>query len=187
VTKEGITSSSAFKFNTTTDFLFTPILHRMRRSSGDSPSSADNLELEKFDSWRKINFKFMNYARRSLLAGERVVHAILQPEIREPVLKILGRTYHRIISPTLASILTDRELIVIREEKLQSGAGKYGGIWDYIPLSKIMSLSLGERDKGLLALSVQLAEGTRLEYLFQSSAEQEINRLQYLFKELVAA
>lgn len=187
MTKDGVPASSTFRFNATTDYLFTPILHRMRQAPVESDLSAHYLEIAKFDSWKGPNYKFMNYARHSILVGEKVLHTILQPEIRETVLKVFGKTYRRVISPTLASILTDRELIMIREEKLRSGAGKYGGIWDYIPLKKILTLSLSEKDKDLLTLSVQLADETRLEYLFQSSAEQEINRLQHIFKEQVIA
>ena len=187
VTKDGVPASSAFRFNSTTDFLFIPILHRMRHAPTVSSTSAHNMELDKFDSWKCVNFKFMNYARRSLLVGEKVIHSILQPEIRDVVLKVLGKTYDRVIYPTLASILTDRELIMIREEKVQRGDGKYGGIWQFIPLKKIRALSLGVVDKNLLILSVKLPDRAPLEYLFRSSTEREINRLQNLFNELTFA
>jgi hypothetical protein len=82
------------------------------------------------------------------------------------------------------SILTDRELIIIREEERQGGKDKYGGIWDYIPLNKIVTLSLGEKDSNLLGLSIQLPESARLEFLFQASAKQEIDQLLHRFREL---
>jgi hypothetical protein len=75
---------------------------------------------------------------------------------------------------------------MIREEKIDGEEGKYGGIWDYIPLKKIMKLSIRKKDNNLLTLSIQLAEGTQLEYLFRSSIKQEIRRLQYLFDGLAA-
>ena len=128
----------------------------------------------------------MTYARRSLLGGEKVIHTILQPEIRVSMFSILGKIY-RTISPTHMSILTDRELIIIREEERRSGEDRYGGIWNYIPLNKIVTLSLSRKDSNLLVLSIQLPKSACLEYLFQASAEQEINQLLDRFKELTTA
>ena len=76
-----------------------------------------------------------------MLPGEKVVRALLQPEIREGVLTLLGRIYHRTISPTHMTILTDCELVTIREEQ-RPGKDRYGGVWTYIPLKKIVALSL---------------------------------------------
>jgi len=185
MTRDGVSTSSTFTFNSVTDYLFTPILRKMRHASEDTQSGALNLELAKFDHWRKENFKFMNYARRSLLAGEKVIYKILQPEIREVVFKIFGRTYDRVRYPTLACILTDRELIMIREEKAHREDGKYGGTWHYIPLKKILRPSVHEQDKNLLTFSIKLTEGTRRVYLFQPSTKRELNRLLYFLDELV--
>jgi hypothetical protein len=126
----------------------------------------------------------MNYARRSLLDGDKVVHFILQPEIRADRSKILGRIFRKILSPAHVSILTNRELIMIREEVRHDGEDMYGGIWDYIPLNKIMNLSLSEMNGNLLLLSIQLPKNTRLEYLFQDSARKDINDLLHRLKEL---
>jgi hypothetical protein len=132
-------------------------------------------ELEKFNGWVRRNYKFMNYARRSLVGGEAVIHAVLQPEIRANEVTIFGKTFYRVVSPTFAFILTDRELIVIREAERKGWEARYGGIWDFIPLDKIRSLTLSEKDSSLLALSIQLLpEGTRLELLVRSSAKQEL-------------
>jgi len=186
VTRQGIPAFSTFKFNSVTDFLFTPILERIRLAAVDSKDAVQSSELEKFDHWVRLNYKFMNYAKRSLLGGEKVIHTILQPEIRASVLTVLGKTYYRTISPTHVSILTDRELIMIREEERHSGEDKYGGIWDYIPLNKIVTLSLRGKDNNLLILSIHLPEGACLEYLFQASAEREINQILDRLRELTS-
>lgn len=75
------------------------------------------------------------------------------------------------------TILTERELILIREESARRKEDRYGGIWDYIPLSKIISLSLNENADNLLALTVQLLGNIRFEFLFQSSVKEEIKQL----------
>ncbi len=193
VTKQGVPASSTFRFNSVTDHLFTPILERIRLAALDSADAKESKdaarrsELEVFDQWVRLSYKFMNYARRSVLRGDKVVQAILQPEIRVRVFTVLGRTHYRRISPTHATILTDRELIIIREDARQRADTRYSGIWDYIPLTKIETLSLSEKGNNLLVLSVQLPESERFELLFQASAKPDVDQLLARHRELAAA
>lgn len=184
MTSNGVHTSSTLRFNSVTDYLFTPILKRMRLATIDSAEVVQTSELEKFDHLIRVNYKFMNYAKHSLVGGEKVIYSVLQHEIRESMLTVLGKTYFRTISPTHISILTDRELIVIREEMTRRKEDRYGGIWVYIPLNRIISLSLSEKDNNLLELLIQLPENIQLELLFQVSARGEINQLMDRFKEL---
>jgi hypothetical protein len=179
-------ASSTLKFNSVTDYLFTPILKRVRRVPLDSEDIAQSAEIEKFNSLADVNFKFMNLAKHSLLEGEKVAQFIIQPEIQESLLTFLGRTYFKTISPTHMSILTDRELIVIREDATRRKEDRYGGFWDYIPLNKIESLSMSEDDENLLVLTIQLPENTSFEFLYQASALAEISLLLERFRELTA-
>jgi hypothetical protein len=190
VTKQGIPTSSTFRFSSVTGYLFTPILERIRLAAGDCADSKDAAwgpELEIFDHWASLNYKFMSFARRSLLRGEKVIQAILQPEIRVSAFTILGRTHYRRISPPHATILTDRELIVVREDARQRADARYSGVWDYIPLNKIETLSLDEKDDGCLVLSVHLPENERIQLLFQASAKPEVDQLLERHRELTAA
>ena len=184
VTEDGGPCTSSFRFNTVTDYLFLPILEKIRHAAGDSYRSANREELEKFDPWRQENIKFMNFAKRSLLPGARVQQAILQPEIRQRIFSIFGKTYDYVISPTLAAILTDRELIMIREEKNHRGQEKYGGIWEYVALDKISKLSMQEVIDNILMFSILLIDGNQLEYFFQASLKREILELQNNFQRL---
>jgi hypothetical protein len=84
----------------------------------------------------------------------------------------------------LAAILTDQELIMIREEKNRCGPGNYGGIWDYISLQNISRLSTLEVIDNIMMFSIRLTDGRQLEYLFQASAKQEILLLQNSFRRL---
>lgn len=185
-TGDGVPATSMLRFNSITDYLLTPILERARRDITGASQVVQPSELEKFDHLMRVNFKFMNYAKRSLLGGEEVVQTILQPEIRLPVLTFLGLTWYRIRSPTHMSILTDRELIVIREEAHKSGRDRYGGTWQYIPLTRIAALSVGERADGLLALSIRLRHGARFENLYRPAARPEIDQFLARFRELAA-
>ena len=184
MTSQGIYTSSTLIFSPVTDYLFTPILKRIRLATIDSRGVIQNSNSDQFDYLVKVNYKFMNYARRSLLGGEKVVHTIVQPEIRERMLTFLGKTYYRIIVPTHMSILTDRELIMIWEEDTKRREDRYGGIWIYIPLGKIASLSVSKKNIGLLVLFIQLPGNCCFEFSFRVSAREEINQLLDRFREL---
>jgi hypothetical protein len=82
------------------------------------------------------------------------------------------------------SILTDRELIMIREEFSRSTEDRHGGTWTYIQLNKVVGLSQSERGTSLLGLSVQLPAGAGLECLFEASMKQEVDQLLVRFREL---
>ena len=125
----------------------------------------------------------MNYAKHSLLGSEQVIHSVLQPEIRTNEIRILGRSFYKVLSPAHAGILTDREMIMIREEVRHVGEDRYGGIWDYIPLSKVTGLSINDIRPGMFSLSIQLADEVQLEFLYQSSARDEVIKLLSRFKE----
>jgi hypothetical protein len=186
VTSHGVQASSTLIFNSVTDYLFAPILKRMRRAKTNSTRLAQNSKQEQFDYLIKVNYKFMNYARRSLMGGEKVLQSVLQPEIRERWVTFLRKAYFRTVSPTHMIILTDRELILIQEEVARRKEDRYGGIWDYIPLRKIESLSLREKDGKLLVLSIQLPGSIRLELLFEIFSRGEVNQLVVRFSELKA-
>jgi hypothetical protein len=159
VTDQGVPASCTLRFNSVTDYLFSPIVKRIRLAASGTRPATEGSEQERFDHLARVNYKFMSYARQSMLAGDKVIHTILQPEIGEGILTILGKTYYRTISPTHMSILTDRELILIREERRRSGEDRYGGIWSYVPLNKVVALSLIAEGGNLLRLSIQRPKG----------------------------
>jgi hypothetical protein len=118
----------------------------------------------------------MNYARRSIVPGEKVLHTILQPEIRARIVKLFGMSLFRMISTSHLVILTDRQLIIIKDEN-PGGWGddtRYGGIWNYIPLDKIASVSLAPKNDSLLALSIHLPQNDHIDSLFSVSNKQEL-------------
>ena len=118
----GLPGTTEFKFNTVTEYLFAPIVNKIRSATDCAPEIDPNLERSKFDFLNRTNLKLMNYARRSLLLDEKVERIILQPEIRDEVLRLFGNSFFRTVCLAHLSILTDRELILI-----QDGTGKRWG------------------------------------------------------------
>jgi len=173
----GLPSTTEFKFNTVTEYLFAPIVNKIRSATDCAPEIDPNLERSKFNFLNRTNLKLMNYARRSLSLDEKVVRVILQSEIRDEVLRLFGNSFFRTVCLAHLSILTDRELILI-----QDGTGKrwgedirYGGVWNYIPLDKITSVSLTGPEDGLLTMFVRLPEGDSIDSLFSVSNKQEVD------------
>ena len=93
-------------------------------------------ETSPFAALADVNFKFMNFGLKTIPPGEPVLQILLQPEIRETVFAFLGFTLTRRIAPAHLAILTERDLILIRDDPSQREKAKspYGGIWNYIPL-----------------------------------------------------
>jgi hypothetical protein len=184
VTREGVSATSVLRFNTVSDTRFAPLLEKIRRASAAAGNNIPGLESNYFDAWMDRDFKFMNFSRRSVLDGEKLIQAFLQPEIRDRVFVFLGTTFYRLVSPTWACLLTDSELILIREDEKRIAGERYGGIWQYIPLEKIAKVSILPRNANLMVFSVTLPQNDHPEYLFQTSAKREIDRLMERFNAL---
>lgn len=174
--------SGRVEFNTVTENFFSPIINRIREMIGEdanltpgdtyAPNTQLTTELKgrikaeqvKFDYLSHLNYKFMNFGKESLFSGEEVVQIIYQPEIR------IGRSrfFQKYITPAHLEILTDKELIIIKENDRCKGGFTYGGIWSYIPLAQISGLGItsnNEKDQCLaLALKLSSGESIILEY-----------------------
>ncbi len=186
VASNGILTSCTLKFNSVTDYVFTPILEKIRTATHAVGDTDQSSERAKFDYLVHLNFKFMNYARRSIVPGEKVLHTILQPEIRAKRLTLFGMSWFRTVSTSHLVILTDRQLIIIKDEN-PGGWGddtRYGGIWNYIPLDKITSVSLAEKGDNLLALSIHLPQNDQIDSLFSASNKQEVELVLNQFETL---
>ncbi len=179
VSSSGDLTSITLKYNSVTDRLFTPFLQQIRTVVDPAPEIDREAELSKFDYLMEPNFKFMNFARRSVQPGVHVIATLLQPEIRQPVITLWGRTLSRLTATAHLCLLTSTELIVIRDDEdspaWQSGI-RYGGVWTYIPLAKIMSLAVQRQRADVLALQIELPHGESVESLFAVSQQREVEQ-----------
>jgi hypothetical protein len=187
LTSEGVASSSTIDFNAATgERLFAVFLKRMRPTPCGVGEAAFEIEKSKFDYLAELNFKFMNYGRSSLVRGENVSQVILQPKIREPAWKFAGWTLHRTLSPAHLAILTDKELILIRDdERVKEIKGaRYGGVWQYIPLRKIRSVKLTEISSNLLELVITFPFGEAIKRVFSISSKTDLEKFRDKIKEM---
>ena len=84
------------EYNTVVEALFKQIIATIRSTihqldQGDFAKAQCKKEQSKFEVLIKTNFKYMNFGKRSLLAGEQLQQFVLQPDIRVKFLKYFQR------------------------------------------------------------------------------------------------
>lgn len=170
--------SSKLKFNTVTAYMFAPIIENIRTNGVGSYQADVSLGTGVLDNLGQENFKLKNFAREGLLPGEQVIEVLLQPEVKRNLFSISGRSLYRGTSPAHVSILTDRELILIRDgDGGRWGRGdRRGGVWNYIPLGRIASVSISTRPDDLLVNSISLAGGDQIHTVHSPAFRVELER-----------
>jgi hypothetical protein len=186
-TNTGTTATSTVEFNDACLRHFGPFFSKMR----PAPTTLDPLDLKleqaKFDYLTNENFKFMNFARESLLSGEKVIQSLYQPQNRQSVISLFGRSLYRTLSLAHFTILTDKEAILIgdAEHIAEKKHSNYGGIRRYIPLRRIASVALDEQPNDLLCLTFYVFPDLQVEKLYAASHLQEVEKLKVAIEALL--
>lgn len=176
---DGTPATSIIEFNSVVSKLFEAMVEEIRLLTV-KPACMDMGDiLSKFDFLESRNFKLMNYSRQSVLRGEDISHIVFQPEIRVKVFRFLNKDFYKRVSCAHVSILTDRELIIIRDSaNTVREVTNYGGVWTYIPLQKIADLKLEEDpEKGLLQLNVQFHDDESIKSMYEAAGEKDLELL----------
>ncbi|MBN2086249.1 MAG: hypothetical protein JW748_13600 [Anaerolineales bacterium] len=176
----GGTAPTTIKFNSITEHLYAPFVEWFRGSIQPAGKNAKPAaEASPFADLADVNFKFMNFALKTISPGEPVLQVLLQPEIRKTAFAFLGCTLARRIAPAHLAILTERDLVLIRDDPSQRERSKtpYGGIWNYIPLRKIQSVALAPGEDGRTELSVHLPDDRRVDLSYAETKRPEAEKL----------
>jgi hypothetical protein len=186
-TDTGTAAASTVEFNEACLRHFEPFFRKMR----PTPAALDPLDLKleqaKFDYLSNENFKFMNFARGSLVGGERVIQSLYQPLKRQSVISLFGHSLYRIISLANLAILTDKEVILIEDAEriTDNKRSQYGGIRRYIPLHRIASVALDEQPNDLLCLTFYVSPDLQVEKLYAQSHLQKVEDLKKAIEALL--
>jgi hypothetical protein len=179
VTLEGEAATTTVPFNTVSTPYFLRFINRFRPEE-TAVSEADwQAELDRFNFLDTVNYKFMNFARDSLLPGQATRQIVWQPRLRQPVFTLFSRSLYRTRVLPHLTILTDRELIFIGEDQrtAEVRGERHGGVWQYLPLRHIAEATVGESED-LLLLSLRLSPGGhRLEKRFAATFLEELTNL----------
>jgi hypothetical protein len=181
VTKSGAPASTTVEFNAATGRHLARFIESIRPAPAKVEERETRAEQDKFNYLSTENFKFMNFGRKSLVDGEKVLQIILQPKIYKPRIVLGGHIlYQTTLSVARLTILTDKELIIIQDDEhgMENGSRRYGGKWNYIALNHIQSVEVPSRDDGFLTLCLTLSPGTRhIEFIFTASQRENLTQL----------
>ena len=144
---DGALSISIIEYNSVVTPYFHPIVKAIRQIHPISKTISDNRDLSKLEFLERCNYKFYNYSQESILSGEKIIETVYQPEVYEKFIML----FTRIVTLAHLTILTDKELIIIKEEVLvevkKKSNAKNGGVWAYIPLHKILDITISSNEK----------------------------------------
>ena len=119
--------------------------------------------------------KFRTEAERYRPKGQHLFAAIQWPAI-------FGG-FQRELAPAGALLVTERELVLISEEKQsprqhEGDVHQFGGIITYFPLARLADFHVGHHERfGVLALQVHAAHGgEKLEIIFPSDEEKAVSK-----------
>jgi hypothetical protein len=179
ITIRGNLTSSELRFNTVSDYMFAPIIEAIRQKADGSKEAGPSLDQSEFDCLSHSHYKLMNYAKRSLRPGNPVILFVLQDEIREEVFRLFRYSFCRTLCPSHISILTNKELVLIEDglSTTRGGSIRYGGVWHFIPLNKINSISLTDATDNLISLSIGLPKDDHIKVHFSPSNKERLERL----------
>ncbi len=203
-TTQGLDEASTVTFNLATARYFRPFIDKVR----PLPAPADAAKLRvsgeqaKFDSLATASFKFASFARESLAAGapsgppspqrgdgqgQTVLEMVWQPALHQRTARVLGLTFYRSVSLAHLTLLTDREVIYIRDEEqsAKKGRARYGGVWRYVPLRHVLSASITETPEGYLTLSLSLTGSGRIDRIFAVDNRSALKQFQRALEALI--
>lgn len=181
-----LSGTLSIRFNSANDPLFEPVIERMRQGmSGSHPddvaSGEDKPGAAKLDYLRIVNLKYMNYGKRSIRSDDSVIGVVYQPERCIQEFGLFNRPVFRRYTTDHLSILTEKELILIKEEKrVKTGREgmDYGGVFTYIPRCQIDGISfIPDAENSNCIMEVTLPGDTRLASEY-SLANEELQLLQ---------
>ncbi len=186
---EIVTASGSYTltFNTTNEALFNPIIEKIRQGmSGDRALAVTNggekgtPDLAQLDYLESVNYKYLNYGRKSIRPTDAVVSIAYQPEQTIKELSFFQQTIFRRYKTSHLVILTAQELILIREPtSIRTNRDNTdGGIFTYIPRRQIRNMSFaagGENAPCIMEIALPENEFLACEF---SSANEELKRLQ---------
>ncbi len=161
-------------FNTTNDTCFEPIVNAVRqamqkRGEEGLYSPDHQREIAKLDYLKTLNFKYMNYGRRSIWAGDTVLNTLYQPERCIRAWTFLNKPLMRQYATSHLSILTEHELILIQESKSTriNNSNLYGGVLTHIPKHRIHTITFASTQGNTLSrMEIALTDHTRLHVEF---------------------
>ncbi len=173
---------STVSYNTVRDDLFDPIIKRIRTQISPEKSLLEGKNGERLSDLKQLDMEFLNYTKQSLLPGEKIINIIYQPK----VLDESGMSIEMLPEHTHAVVLTDNELILIKEDnhKYKNVHSNYGVVRDFIPLAHIRDLMTESQQTGL-RMHVNIEDRDEVDRVFEQTQSERLANLIQKFKSLM--
>jgi hypothetical protein len=141
-----------------------------RREASRSMVSAET-QTEKLAALPGIHHKFVSYGAAALLPGETIIKMLFRDSINiKKTRRGLFRWIDHFTSPLLV-MRTENELIMVEEpgRMRKRKEREFGGIFTYVPLSRIKTMALEEGEPA--RLRIELPDGQPVVQFFCNSAQ----------------
>jgi hypothetical protein len=173
---------STVSYNTVRDDLFDPIIKRIRTQISPGKSLLEGENGERLSDLKQLDMEFLNYTKQSLLPGEKIINIIYQPK----VLDESGMSIEMLPEHTHAVVLTDNELILIKEDnhKYKNIHSNYGVIRDFIPLAHIRNVMTESQQTGV-RMHVNIEDRDEVDRVFEQTQSERLANLIQKFKSLM--
>jgi len=140
-------------FNTAVDYLFKPITEGIRQETfalagqGAPLNAKSRPDLSQFDFLDRANYKFMNYGRSSIPPDDDVLGLLYEPDHTLRTVRLFDKTIYRQYQTAQLAIVTNRELILIQEEKRirTNFDPTHGGVFTYIPRRHLQAMTFASK------------------------------------------
>ncbi len=175
---DGEVQSTTVRFNSISEELMQPFVEALRPCPIEGVAADLHLERSRFDFLAPTHYKFMSYACRSLRPGDHVRQLAFAPEFFANASGLKRLAFWRPVTPTLLTILTETEVIQIRDEPgaRWSRRPPSGAIWTYAPRASVRNVSLVQ-DRQALSLTLELADGSCLQQHADPAHAQDLHLL----------
>ncbi|PID57549.1 hypothetical protein CSB45_06895 [candidate division KSB3 bacterium] len=171
-----------FHFSATDTWLFTPILNAIRGINNEQAPDYSTVrpeEIAKFGYLWKENIKYFNYAKQSLPPNASVLGSVYQGEISLSKLNFFKKPVFSAYLSARLAILTDRELVLIKEseEIRQAHDTSYGGVFSYLSREKIHSVEFETSNDSKIdcVMNIRLLDGKYYQFQFSTATALELD------------
>jgi hypothetical protein len=148
--------------NTVHRRLFDPLISRIRNIPPSDPFAEITTDTEKakLNYLFRIDYKYGSYGRDAIAPGSKVMRILYEKNRLAGYYGLFGIRFMKKIRTSHCSILTDRELITIRESESlkKDNQALYGKVITFTPLSSIQDILL-TKEKASQFITITLSGG----------------------------
>jgi len=171
----GTSYSATIKFDTVGEELYREAIDLLL--AGIDPTLATAAEKDRNEALLFVTWplKLRDEAKRYSPKGQRLLSALQWPAISD--------AFRRELAPAGALLITERELVLISEEKssprkLAGDLHEFGGIITFFPRVRLADFHVSHHERfAVLALQVHSAHGgEKLEFIFPSAEEKAVSK-----------